>query len=619
MKKTLLAFIVCLFILMTGCSRKSPNQSEIKIKPNLPKRGETLTVYFTPGINSPLLKSKNIVLQAFFLPANPVYYKDFYNSGKMNEIPMQKKGVSWITKIVPEEYTGCIVFQFEADDKFDNNNKKGWDMILYTETGKPVRGACSALSQTKSERAVVSFLMDLDRAETDTALALYEKEIRLYPDNWKAKAASINLRAGKAKKDKNENELAKINAELDLYLAEHPENLSLLELIYSYYYRSKPEKSAQVLKQIEKLDPQHTKVLFNRIKETSQIQDMKKRLGKLKSWEKGIWETDSWPIWYFYTSKALSALQKWESLHEAAEKMINKIETDDSGYAVYTKKKKEQNKKSSLFSPLSDMAQAHFKLGNKNKAEECYEKLSSFELNPRKGIILWENYLQFLVESEQWIKAVDIGQKAIEKAQSNDKIVEYFKTAYTEKTGNVRAAEQMVVEAKKKAGTFRREEISNNLIVDAQPAPEFTLKNLQGEEVSLASLRGKTVIVDFWATWCSPCKASFPYLQKFWEEHQNNPKIAFFAVNTSEQLKGEARVKAIKKFMTENKYTFPVLLDDNDSSVKKAFEVGGIPTKFFIGPDGKIYFKEIGFHGPGMMNDMNIQLEMIKERVRSVK
>ena len=68
--------------------------------------------------------------------------------------------------------------------------------------------------------------------------------------------------------------------------------------------------------------------------------------------------------------------------------------------------------------------------------------------------------------------------------------------------------------------------------------------------------------------------------------------------------------------MAENKYTFPVLLDDNNSSVKKAFEVGGIPTKFFISPDGKIRFIEIGFHGPDMTNDMNIMLKIIEEKLK---
>ena len=137
--------------------------------------------------------------------------------------------------------------------------------------------------------------------------------------------------------------------------------------------------------------------------------------------------------------------------------------------------------------------------------------------------------------------------------------------------------------------------------------------------VSLASLKGKTVIVDFWATWCSPCKASFPYLQKFWEEHQNDPDIAVFAINTSEQKTGTERIQAIKKLMSANKYTFPVLLDDNSSSTKKAFGVAGIPTKFFIGPDGKIYFKEVGFHGSGMVDDMNIMIKMIKKNVRIKK
>jgi len=615
-KKTLLAFIICLLILISGCSRKPPNQSEVKFQPDLPKWSETLAVHFTPGVNSSLAKADSIVMQALLVPGDVSTAGEMYKNAKMNEIPMTKKGISWIAEIIADKSTGCIVFQFESDDKFDNNHKKGWDILLYSESGKPVKGAYSALSQTLGSGGISSS-MNLERVKTDSALVLYEKELMLYPDNWRAKAVSFFLRAVEAKNDKNENELAKIEAELDFYLAEHPQNIGLLELAKSYYGRSNPEKSAQAMKRIKKLDPMNRFVLYKNLQEISRIQDVKERLKKLESLEEGIWDTDlSWLSWSYYTLKALSALEKWEDLVQVAEKTINKIKTDGSSARALTKKKRDRNKTARIYNPLIKLAQAYSELGKKNKAGECFNKLSKLELSSNRRVTLWENYLQLLVETEQWDKALDIGQKAIEKAESNNKIVELFKTAYTKKTGDAQAAEQMVVQAKKKAGTFRKEEIAKTFITDAQPAPEFTLKNLQGEEVSLASLRGKTVIVDFWATWCGPCKASFPFLQKFWEEHQKNSDVMVFAVNGREKIKGEELINTVKKFMTDNNYTFPVLFDEKNSGVFDAYKVSSIPTKFFVGPDGKIYFKERGFSGPGMADDMNIQLAMIKEKVK---
>jgi len=614
-KKLLLAFIICLLILISGCSRKLPDQSKVTFLPKQPKRSETLTVSFTPGVNSPLAKADSIVMQALFVPGDVATAGEIYKNAKMNEIPMKKKGISWIAEITADTSTGCIVFQFESDDKFDNNHKKGWDILLYSESDKPVKGAYSAFSQTLGSRGISSS-MNLERVDTDSALALYEKELMLYPDNWRAKTISFVLRAGEAKKDKNEKELAKIEAELDIYLAEHPQNIRLLEVAKSYYGRSNPEKSAQAMKRIEKLDPKNIFVLYKKLQEISRIQEVKERLKKLESLEEGIWDTDLWFSWSYYTLKAFSALDKWEDLVQVAKKTINKIKTDGSGAPALTKKKRDRNKTSRIYNPLIKLAQAYSELGKKDEAGECFNELSKFELSSNRRVTLWENYLQLLVDTGQLEKAMDIGQKAIEKAESNDKIVELFKAAYTEKTGDAETAEQLVTEAKKKAGTFRKEEIAKTFITDAQPAPEFTLKNLDGEEISLASLRGKTVIVDFWATWCGPCKASFPFLQKFWEQHQNDPDVMVFAVNTREQKEGEERITAVKKFLTDNNYTFPVLFDNNDNEVMTAYKVSGIPTKLFIGPDGKIYFKEIGFHGPGMADDMNIQLAMIKEKVK---
>jgi len=613
--KTVLALLVCLFFLLNGCSSELPTETQVTFSPQHPGWNEKITVSFTPGADSPLAQADKVVMQALSVPDNPL--GNFYKKGKMKEIPMRRKGLGWTAKIAADENTGCIIFQFEADDKFENNDKNGWALLLYSETGKPVRGAYSALSNIKG-LGFLTYLMDLEATKIDTALALYEKEIELYPGNWQARTAGLTLRTRKAKNDKNENELAKIGNELDSLLSEHPNDVNLLNMMYYHYYRSNPEKSAQVLEQIKKLEPQHITVLSKKLSKIRKIKDTEQRIEKLRALEQGICDTDAFSWWFNYILQELSALEQWESIVEIANKHLEKLGTDESSYPAFTKKKKEQFREGNLFRPMQKLATAYHKLGNNNKAEEYYKKLSKFVENLSSSVrfTLWENYLQFLVDTEQWDKAAAIGQTAIEEAESNDKIVELFKTAYTKKTGDTEAAEQAVAEAKKKAGTFREEEIAKTFMADAQPAAEFTLKNLDSEDVSLASFRGKNVIVDFWATWCGPCIKSFPYLQKFWEQHQNNPDVMVFAVNCSEQKKGGERIKLVKKFMADNNYTFPVLFDNPDDGTKTAYGVSGIPTKFFVGPDGKIYFKEVGFHGPGMTDDMNIQLEMIRERVK---
>jgi len=118
------------------------------------------------------------------------------------------------------------------------------------------------------------------------------------------------------------------------------------------------------------------------------------------------------------------------------------------------------------------------------------------------------------------------------------------------------------------------------------PAPNFSLTGIDGKEVSLASLKGKVVLLDFWATWCMPCKASMPLIQKIHDDYKDKD-VAVFGINTFEKREG-----AGKKFMEEKKYTYGCLLKGDD--LARACGVTGIPALIVIGKDGKVVFAETG-------------------------
>ncbi len=137
----------------------------------------------------------------------------------------------------------------------------------------------------------------------------------------------------------------------------------------------------------------------------------------------------------------------------------------------------------------------------------------------------------------------------------------------------------------------------------SETAPGFDLKDLDGKSVSLESLKGKTVVLDFWATWCGPCKRSFPGMQMAAEKYKDSSNVKFLFVDTWENQTPEVRQKEVAKFIADNNYDFHVLLDkkvvegSNDFKVVKEYDVAGIPTKFIIDPQGKIRFKAVGFDG----------------------
>lgn len=121
-----------------------------------------------------------------------------------------------------------------------------------------------------------------------------------------------------------------------------------------------------------------------------------------------------------------------------------------------------------------------------------------------------------------------------------------------------------------------------------ESAPDFTLTTLSGEQLSLSDLRGKKVILNFWATWCGPCRAEMPDMQKFYESHQDEVEI--LAVNVTES---EASAENVDLFVEDYGLTFPILLDEK-SQVVTTYQALTIPTSYLIDSNGVIQNRMIG-------------------------
>jgi peroxiredoxin len=120
------------------------------------------------------------------------------------------------------------------------------------------------------------------------------------------------------------------------------------------------------------------------------------------------------------------------------------------------------------------------------------------------------------------------------------------------------------------------------------PAPDFSLKNLEGEDVSLQHLRGKPVMLNFWATWCGPCRQEMPLIQEVsQDEAWTRQGLVIMAINLGESL------DKVKGFMEEGGFSFSVLLDA-DESVAPQYNIHGIPTTFFIDRNGIIKEWKVG-------------------------
>jgi len=116
--------------------------------------------------------------------------------------------------------------------------------------------------------------------------------------------------------------------------------------------------------------------------------------------------------------------------------------------------------------------------------------------------------------------------------------------------------------------------------------PEFELETLSGEPVRLSDYRGKRVIVNFWATWCPPCRAEIPDFQKLY----NNHDVVILAVNLTQSEKSEDHVT---EFVNDFEMTFPVLMDDQ-ADVSTTYQVQAYPTSYMIDSSGRIQYFALG-------------------------
>lgn len=131
-----------------------------------------------------------------------------------------------------------------------------------------------------------------------------------------------------------------------------------------------------------------------------------------------------------------------------------------------------------------------------------------------------------------------------------------------------------------------------------EEAPNFELKTLDGKKVKLSDYRGKKVILNFWATWCPPCKAEMPDIQKYYNEADDDVEI--LAVNIDPQYD-------VKKFVREANVTFPVLLDSDDE-VNTLYRILTIPTTYFIDGEGIIRSKHLSV----------MTIEIIREHIKNM-
>ena len=236
------------------------------------------------------------------------------------------------------------------------------------------------------------------------------------------------------------------------------------------------------------------------------------------------------------------------------------------------------------------------KLDEPDKALEAYGLALAFFEQPetllRRGLIL-ESKNDLEAALEDYVTALGL-------SPNQTMIVQKVKDAYATLNPD-KDPEVFMNDIQASLQERRREEVLAEAFFN--DAPEFEFKDFSGRVLNNTNMLGKVVFVDFWATWCNPCRRELPEFQAFYELYKNDPRVVFVAASTDREM------EKVVPYIEEMKFTFPVAYAEDNAT---KFGVEGIPSLFIIGPSGKIRYKIVGFDpDKDFVSEMSWRLESL--------
>lgn len=250
------------------------------------------------------------------------------------------------------------------------------------------------------------------------------------------------------------------------------------------------------------------------------------------------------------------------------------------------------------------------------KYEEAFKYIKdAYEGSDKRSDELTGNYAFLLNKNGKHQDALPLLEKVVREGKASQEQKNALKESYAAlNPGKDATAHLFFIEQEMR--TAAEKDVAKMLITEN--APSFVVRDIAGKSVSLADFKGKTIVLDFWATWCGPCKKSFPAMQKAVDKYKKDPNVKFLFIHTWER--GADPLADATAYLSGNGYRFDLYMDTKDPKTKDnpvvtAFKVRGIPAKFVIDGKGQIRFKVAGFSGgdDAAVAELSAMIEMAKK------